>query len=128
MEYRGPDPAYPDTDRATEVANEIKEFEQVGEMPQLLLIRIGTDDKALKIIADAISKSKFWNETAVLAVDAGANTRLVSPWANANPAPYNQLSALRTLEIILGLRPMTIFDAAAKPMFDAFANTPTPAR
>ena len=32
------------------------------------------------------------------------------------------------LKIILGLRPMTIFDAAAKPLFDAFSNTPPSAR
>jgi hypothetical protein len=37
---------------------------------------------------------------------------------------YNTTSLLRTMELILGLRPMTHFDAAAKPMFAAFANSP----
>jgi hypothetical protein len=112
MEYRGPDSAYPDTDRAKEFAAEMAEYGQVGNMPPLLLVRIGADEQALKIIEDAVSKSKFAGETAV-----------ISPGAT-----YNGLSALHTAEIILGLHPMTIFDSAAKPMLDAFANTPTPAK
>ncbi len=129
MEYRGPDPAYPDTERAKEFASEMKEFDTLTEMPQLLLVRIGTDDQALRIIEDALSKSKFRNETAMFI--AGAGGSVISPWAkNGPPDPgrYDALSALRTTEIILGLRPMTIFDAAAKPLFDAFANTPVPAQ
>jgi hypothetical protein len=41
---------------------------------------------------------------------------------------YNQSSVLRTMELILGLRPMTQFDAAARPLtaaFDATASTAT---
>jgi hypothetical protein len=37
---------------------------------------------------------------------------------------YNTTSILRTFELILGLRPMTVFDAAARPMFAAFQNSP----
>jgi hypothetical protein len=40
---------------------------------------------------------------------------------------YNQTSVLRTMEIILGLHPLTTYDAAARPMFGAFANNPLPA-
>ena len=41
---------------------------------------------------------------------------------------YNTASMLRTMELILGLRPMTQFDAAARPMAAAFQTTadPTP--
>jgi DNA-binding beta-propeller fold protein YncE len=125
MEYRGPDPAYPDTDRATEFANELKEYEQLGEMPQLLLVRIGTDDHALAIIEDALSKSKFRGETAMFVVESGTASHVISRWlGNQATSNYNQLSALRTIEIILGLRPMTVFDAAAPPMFSAFAGAP----
>ena len=31
---------------------------------------------------------------------------------------------LRTIELILGLKPMSQFDAAAHPMFNAFQNSP----
>jgi hypothetical protein len=40
---------------------------------------------------------------------------------------YNQSSVMRTMELILGLRPMTQFDAAARPLTAAFATTPSPA-
>ena len=37
---------------------------------------------------------------------------------------YNQMSVLRTMELILGLRPLTHFDAAARPMFRCFRQQP----
>jgi len=36
---------------------------------------------------------------------------------------YNQSSTMRTMELILGLRPMTQFDAAARPLTAAFGAT-----
>ena len=37
---------------------------------------------------------------------------------------YNTTSMLRTMELILGMRPMTHFDAGARPMWNAFAPKP----
>jgi hypothetical protein len=37
---------------------------------------------------------------------------------------YNQASVLRTMEIILGLHPMTTFDAGARAMFSVFTSAP----
>jgi phospholipase C len=37
---------------------------------------------------------------------------------------YNTTSMLRTIELILGIRPMTTFDAGARPMTGAFQLTP----
>jgi hypothetical protein len=37
---------------------------------------------------------------------------------------YNQSSVMRSIELILGLRPMTHFDAAARPLIAAFAGAP----
>ena len=37
---------------------------------------------------------------------------------------YNQTSLLRTMELILGLRPMTHFDAGSHPLYSAFAASP----
>ncbi len=122
MEYRGPDPAYSDVDRAKEFATELGEYAQVPEMPQLLLVRIGSDDAALAIMMDALAKSKYRNETAMFVVDRSGSPRVVSPLARsgADNSIYDTLSALKTIETILGLRPMTVFDAAAVPMFGAF--------
>jgi hypothetical protein len=38
---------------------------------------------------------------------------------------YSTVSMLRTIELILGLPPMSQFDAAAAPMITAFRDTPT---
>jgi hypothetical protein len=40
---------------------------------------------------------------------------------------YNTTSMLRTIELILGLNPMTHFDAAARPMNAAFQPAPNAA-
>jgi hypothetical protein len=40
---------------------------------------------------------------------------------------YNTTSVLRTMEFLLGLRPMTQFDASARPMTSLFQAGPDPA-
>ena len=40
---------------------------------------------------------------------------------------YNTTSMLRTMEFLLGLKPMTHFDAGARPMTAAFQSQPNPA-
>jgi hypothetical protein len=40
---------------------------------------------------------------------------------------YNTTSMLRTMEFLLGLKPMTHFDAGARPMAAAFGTQPDPA-
>jgi hypothetical protein len=37
---------------------------------------------------------------------------------------YSTCSMLRTMELILGLKPMSQFDAAAAPMYNAFQSKP----
>ena len=54
----------------------------------------------------------------------------VSPYTHrgvVDSAMYNQSSVMRTIELILGLRPMTQFDAAGRLLTAAFAATPNPA-
>ena len=38
---------------------------------------------------------------------------------------YSTSSLIKTMELILGLPPMTQYDAAATPMYQAFATAPT---
>ena len=52
---------------------------------------------------------------------------VVSPWVKrgvVNSTMYNQASVLRTMEMILGLHPMTTYDAGARPMFSVFNDAP----
>jgi phospholipase C len=37
---------------------------------------------------------------------------------------YSQTSVLRTVELLFGLAPLSVYDAAATPMLDAFVREP----
>lgn len=100
---------------------------------------LADNDYALGMLIEAFSRSKFWPKMAVLVVQASASdapgraagTRapayVISPYANHGASVqtfYTNASALRTIELILGLNPMTHYDAAARPMTDAFRPVP----
>ncbi|MCX6634329.1 MAG: hypothetical protein NT090_04460, partial [Acidobacteria bacterium] len=97
------------------------------------------NDYALGLIVEALSRSKFWPKTAIFVLEAAAQDGadhagshrspafVVSPFtrrAIVDSTMYNTTSMLRTMELILGLRPMTHFDAGARPMFTAFQANP----
>lgn len=100
---------------------------------------VADNDLALGRIVEAVSHSKFWPETAIFVVEDDPQAGLdhvdghrtvalcISPYVKrnvVNSAHYNQSSMLRTMQLILGLPPMTQFDLAANPMTDCFMDTP----
>jgi YVTN family beta-propeller protein len=123
LRYRGADPDYPDTERAKVFLEDLAEFEKTGQMPALILMRL-EDDLALGRIVEAVSKSRFWPATAIF-----APALAISPYVKrgaVDPTPYDTTSTLRTIELILGLRPMTVFDAGARPLSNCFQTTADP--
>jgi len=97
------------------------------------------NDYALGMIVEAVSKSKFWSKTAIFILEDDAQNGpdhvdshrspafILSPYTHrgiVDSSMYNTTSMLRTIELIIGLRPMTHFDAGARPMSAAFATTP----
>jgi DNA-binding beta-propeller fold protein YncE len=145
MNYPPVDSNYPDVDRAKEFIADFGQFQQSGSLPQLLIVRMGADradsDQAIGMLVEAVSKSRFWNETAIFVIDDAARSGpdrlnshrapawVVSPWVKRRTVDsnmYNQTSVLRTIEIILGLHPMTTYDAGARPMFSVFNNAASP--
>jgi hypothetical protein len=91
------------------------------------------------MLVDAVSRSKFWSSTAIFVVEDDAQNGpdhvdahrtvalVVSPYsrkASVDSTLYSTSSMLRTMELILGLRPMSQFDAAAMPMYASFQPTP----
>jgi YVTN family beta-propeller protein len=132
--FRGPDPAHPDLERAGVFLRDLAQFDAANNLPRLIVMRLGGDDYALGLIVEGLSRSKFWPKTAVFVLEAGpgperAPALVVSPFtrrAIQDSTLYNTASMLRTIELILGLRPMTQFDAAARPMFRAFQAEPDP--
>jgi hypothetical protein len=61
-------------------------------------------------------------------VDAHRTIALaVSPYtqkASVDSTPYTTCSMLHTMELILGIEPMSQFDSSAQPMWAAFQGTP----
>ena len=153
-EFKAPDRAVSDVDRAQAFLREVAQFEQQQTMPKLLILRLAGDrpvpntkgqravqaavadnDYALGLIVEKLSHSKYWPKMAILIAGtnaAGSNDHrasafVVSPFAKRGmPAAgaFNTLSMLRTIEHVLGLAPMTQFDAGATPLDDAFQLTP----
>jgi len=123
----------PAAERTGAFLTELAGYETKGAMPRLILLRHTDNDAALGRIVEAISKSRFWARTAVIVVGANAPALVISPYSRGVRVPtselYNQSSVLRTVEMILKLRPMTLFDAAARPLtaaFGASASQATP--
>jgi hypothetical protein len=100
---------------------------------------VADNDYALGIIVEALSRSRFWPKLAIFVLEDDAQNGadhvdshrspafVISPYVQrgiVDSTMYNTTSMLRTMELILGLRPMTTFDAAARPMISAFTMTP----
>src|SRR5262249_34881454 len=136
-------------------------YEKAGAMPRLITMRLGNDhtsgtaagkiaplsaaadnDYAVGMIIEGLSKSRFWNSTAVFILEDDAQNGaghvdshpspafVISPWVKhhvVDSSMYNTTSMLRTMEFLLGLRPMTHFDAGARPMTASFQSRPDPA-
>jgi hypothetical protein len=157
MDFRAFDLDYPDRDRAKEFVREWKGFEEKGDAPQLIVMRLPNDhtagaasrklsplslaadnDYAVGTVVDAVSHSKFWPSTAIFIIEAGAQGAdhvdahrspawVISPYTRrgiVDSTMYNQTGVLRTIEAILGLNPMTQFDAASRTLFGGFSSQP----
>jgi hypothetical protein len=156
--FWGFDLKYPDQKRADRFIAELRRFEREGGMPRLSILRLPNDhtagtragqptptafvadnDLALGRVVEAVSKSKFWKETAIFVVEDDAQNGpdhvdahrtvafVISPYAKrrfVDSSMYSTTSMLRTMELILGLKPMSQFDAAARPMYESFREKP----
>jgi DNA-binding beta-propeller fold protein YncE len=100
---------------------------------------VADNDLAFGQVVEAISHSKFWPESAIFVVEDDAQNGpdhvdahrtiafAISPYikhGSVDSNMYSTSSMLRTIELILGLQPMSQFDAAARPMFNSFQPTP----
>jgi DNA-binding beta-propeller fold protein YncE len=114
-----------DAERARIFLDELKQFDSAGTMPKLIVMRLAGEDAAIGSIVEGVSKARFWPKTAIFLT--GADLLAMSPYTRrgiVDNTAYDQTSVLRTIELILGLRPMTMFDASARPLTAAFGNTP----
>jgi hypothetical protein len=150
----------PDILRAKAFIDELNAYDKMegDQLPELMVMALSNDhtsgtrpgvptprafvadnDLALGQMIEALSKSRFWKNTAVFITEDDSQDgwdhvsayrtvgAVVSPYSRLKKTVrtnYNQVSMLRTIEQILGIPPMNISDATAMPMFDCFSSTP----
>ena len=94
---------------------------------------VADNDFAVGQLVETISKSPIWKSTAIFVIEDDAQDGpdhvdahrspcyVISPWIEAHSVDhnfYNTDSVLRTIEMLLGLRPMSQYDAIARPIMD----------
>ncbi|MBC8043592.1 MAG: hypothetical protein IAF08_09110, partial [Rhizobacter sp.] len=100
---------------------------------------VADNDLALGRFVEHLSRSPVWKESAVFVLEDDAQNGpdhvdahrsiafVISPYTkrrNIDRTMYSTSSMLRTMELILGLPPMSQYDAAATPMWRCFTAAP----
>jgi hypothetical protein len=96
---------------------------------------VANNDWALGQLVERVSHSRYWPETAIFVIEDDAQNGsdhvdarrtagfIISPYTKrkvVDSTLYTTSSMVRTMELLLGLPPMTQFDAAAMPMYASF--------
>ncbi len=101
--------------------------------------QVASNDLAIGRIVESVSKSKVWSSFAIFIIEDDAQNGpdhidshrtvglVISPYikrGTVDSTMYTTVSMLRTIELLLGIPPLTQHDAAATPMYNSFAATP----
>ena len=96
---------------------------------------VASNDIGLGRIVEAATRSRFWKEMAIFVIEDDAQNGpdhvdahrtvglVISPYCKrgfVDSTLYTTASMIRTMELILGLPPLTQYDAGATPMFNTF--------
>jgi YVTN family beta-propeller protein len=102
---------------------------------------VASNDLALGKLVEHVSNGPLWKETAIFVIEDDAQNGpdhvdahrtvglVVSPYTkrrHVDSTHYATVSMIRTMELILGLPPLSQYDAAARPMFESFTATADP--
>jgi 6-phosphogluconolactonase (cycloisomerase 2 family) len=119
------------------LGNDHTEATRVGSRTPTAMV--ADNDLALGQIVEAVTHSKFWADTAIFILEDDAQNGpdhvdahrmpalVISQWTKRHAVDstlYSTTSMLRTIELILGLQPMSQFDAAALPLWNVFTSQP----
>ena len=100
---------------------------------------VANNDFAIGQLVDAVSHSRYWPNTAIFIIEDDAQDGadhvdarrtvglVVSPYVKrgvVDSTLYSTSSMVRSMELLLGLPPMSQYDAAAMPMYASFGTTP----
>ncbi|MDO8544400.1 MAG: bifunctional YncE family protein/alkaline phosphatase family protein [Opitutaceae bacterium] len=98
---------------------------------------VADNDLGLGHIVETLSRSRFWKNLAIFVIEDDTQSGpdhvdvhrtvgfVISPYIKrrfVDSTMYSSMSMLKTMEQILGLRPMTQYDAGAMPMWNAFQS------
>jgi hypothetical protein len=100
---------------------------------------VAENDLAVGRFVELLSHSKFWPQMAIFIVEDDAQNGsdhvdahrttayVISPYCkrrHVDSTMYSTASMLRSMGLILGLKPLSQFDAAATPMYHSFTAQP----
>ena len=118
------------------VINDHTEGQRIGRPTPFA--HVADNDLAMGMFVEYLSKSPIWKETAIFIVEDDAQNGPDHVDAHRSTAylaggfvkrnfvdhtMYSTSSMLRTMELILGLPPMSQYDAAAEPMWRCFTSS-----
>jgi hypothetical protein len=98
---------------------------------------VANNDWAVGQLVDRVTHSRYWPETAIFIIEDDAQNGpdhvdarrttgfVISPYtkrAVVDSTLYTTSSMLRTMQLLLGLPPMTQYDASAMPMYASFSD------
>jgi YVTN family beta-propeller protein len=97
---------------------------------------VAQNDLAVGRLVDTVSHSRYWRDTAIFIVEDDAQNgpdhvddQRMPAYAISAYAPggvlhvhHSTAGVVRTIELLLGLAPMSSYDAAARPLDEAFAG------
>ena len=144
------------TPRFTEWKREFDQYLAADNLPAVQLLRLPNDhtsgtkprmptprayvadnDLALGRVVDAVSHSKYWEDTAIFVTEDDAQngpdhvdahrtiSQVISPYTQHGKVDstfYSTASMLRTIENIVGVPPLSQFDTFATPMVASFGQ------
>jgi YVTN family beta-propeller protein len=100
---------------------------------------VANNDYAIGQLVEAVSHSKYWPSTAIFIIEDDAQDGpdhvdarrtvglVISPYVKrgvVDSTLYSTSSMVRSIELLLGMPPMSQYDAAAIPMYASFGTTP----
>jgi YVTN family beta-propeller protein len=103
---------------------------------------VASNDQAIGMLVDRVSHSKYWSKTAIFIIEDDAQDGpdhvdarrtvglVVSPYVKRgiiDSTLYTTSSFVRSMELLLGLPPMSQYDAAAMPLYASFGTELNPA-
>ncbi len=103
-------------------------------------LELSDHDYAIGQLVEAVSHGPYWASTAIIMIEDDPQNgqdhveahrsiaHVISPWTRSHSidhTTYTTVSVVRTVEDLIGARPLSIYDANASPMSTVFATKPT---